>query len=243
MRTLIIDIETAALPFDNFDPMQQEYLLHFAKDSEGTEQEKEKLSLWGLTAEVVAIGLWHLEKERGTILYQDPDEQAVEWTDEDGKVRFCPASEKTMLTRFWQGVPAYQRFVTFNGRKFDYPFLLHRSAILGVPTDRMFVQSYLKSRYGGLPHCDLLEQFSFYGAFSRKFNLDFFCKTFGIPSPKSGGMTGKDVPVYFRQGRSKEIARYCVGDLQATAELYRRWRDTIDPTRPAEKADVNHLAE
>jgi hypothetical protein len=77
-------------------------------------------------------------------------------------------------------------------------------------------------RYDSSIHCDLLEQFTFYGAF-RKFSLDFYCKSFGIDSPKSHGITGLDMQSLSEQKRFRDIAEYCLGDLRATAELFRRW--------------------
>ena len=77
-------------------------------------------------------------------------------------------------------------------------------------------------RYESRIHCDLLEQFTFYQA-TRRFSLDFYCKSFGIPSPKEGGITGLDLKDLFEQKRFREIAGYNLGDLVATAELYRRW--------------------
>ncbi|MEK7672000.1 MAG: 3'-5' exonuclease, partial [Bacteroidota bacterium] len=65
----------------------------------------------------------------------------------------------------------------------------------------------------------MLEQLTFYNAF-RKFNLDFYCKSFGIKSPKSEGITGLDLGPLFEAGRFREIAEYCMGDVKATAELY-----------------------
>jgi hypothetical protein len=77
-------------------------------------------------------------------------------------------------------------------------------------------------RYDAKIHCDLLEQFTFYGAL-RKFNLDFYCKSFGIESPKAHGITGLDLKDLFEQKKYREIAEYNLGDLRATAELFRRW--------------------
>ena len=59
-------------------------------------------------------------------------------------------------------------------------------------------KNWLGYRYQTDPHCDLAEQFTFYsvsgrdGA-ARRFNLDFYCKAFGIDSPKAHGVTGLDV--------------------------------------------------
>jgi hypothetical protein len=67
---------------------------------------------------------------------------------------------------------------------------------------------------------------TFYGT-TRKFNLDFYCKAFGIRSPKSEGITGADLGPLFRAGRFREIAAYCLGDIIATAELYRKWESYL----------------
>ena len=81
-------------------------------------------------------------------------------------------------------------------------------------------------RYASNEHCDLMEQFTFYGAV-RKFNLDFYCKAFGIKSPKSSGITGLDLGPLHNEHRYREIAEYCIGDVRATAELYHRWQANL----------------
>jgi predicted PolB exonuclease-like 3'-5' exonuclease len=97
-----------------------------------------------------------------------------------------------------------------------------RSAIRGVKPSR----NLMPYRYAANEHCDLLEQLTFYGA-SRKFNLDFYCKSFGIKSPKEEGISGMDVGNLFAEGRYREIATYCLGDVRATAELFHRWHSLL----------------
>ncbi|HAB17487.1 MAG TPA: hypothetical protein DCE44_13675, partial [Verrucomicrobiales bacterium] len=119
--------------------------------------------------------------------------------------------------------------VTFNGRGFDVPFLYLRSAVLNVPITR---KDWLGYRFQTDPHCDLAEQFTFYnvsgreGA-ARKFNLDFYCKAFGIPSPKAEGVSGLDVNDLLANRRYREIAEYCLRDVHATVQLYQVWRDRL----------------
>ncbi len=104
-----------------------------------------------------------------------------------------------------------------------------------IKTTRCFFllsqRHYLKSRFSSHPHCDLFDQLTFYGAFYKKFPLDFYCKAFDIKSPKGQGVTGKDMPEMFKAGRHKEIAEYCMRDVKATSDLFVRWSKTIDPTR------------
>ena len=119
--------------------------------------------------------------------------------------------------------------VTFNGRSFDVPFLYLRSAVLNTPITR---KNWLGYRFQTEPHCDLAEQLSFYnvsgrtGA-ARKFTLDFYCRAFGIESPKSQGVTGMDVNDLMKEGRFREIAEYCVRDVDATLQLYRIWAERL----------------
>jgi hypothetical protein len=80
----------------------------------------------------------------------------------------------------------------------------------------------MPNRYGDT-HIDLFDQLSFFGATRRKFSLDMWCRTFGIKSPKSEGVTGYEVKDLYKAGRYLDIARYCAGDLKATAELLSVW--------------------
>ena len=55
---------------------------------------------------------------------------------------------------------------------------------------------------------------------ARRFNLDFYCRVFGIESPKSHGVTGMDMNQLMDEGRYREIAEYCVRDVFATVKLF-----------------------
>jgi DNA polymerase elongation subunit (family B) len=220
MSRLIIDIETLARPFESFDKVQQEYLLKFAATDEERAEAIQKLSLYPTTAQIVAIGLLNPDTQRGKVLFQADD--PVDSFSDDEQVHYRSGSEKEILQEFWQDIVKYEQFVTFNGRGFDCPFLLLRSAILQVKPTR----NLMPYRYEHAVHCDLLEQLTFYGAF-RKFSLDFYCKSFDIESPKSHGVTGLDIGRMFGEKQFREIAEYCFGDLLATAELLRRWESTL----------------
>ena len=221
MSRVILDIETVSFPFDRFDEVQQDYLLRFAKTEEEKGEALQKLSLYPTTAQIVAIGMFNPDTQRGKVLFQAQRQETV--TAGDGMVEFVSADEKGILEQFWRDITHYRQFVTFNGRGFDCPFLMLRSAILGVAPSK----NLMPYRYDATIHCDLLEQFTFYGAF-RKFNLDFYCKAFGIVSPKSHGVTGLDLGDLFEEGKFRDIAEYCLGDLKATAELFLRWEKFLN---------------
>jgi hypothetical protein len=221
MKRVVFDIETLAFPLETFDDVQQEYLLKFADTEEKREQALLQLNLYAPTARIIAIGMLNPETNAGKVFYQSDVKE--EFTSEDGKVGFISGSEKEILERFWGAIKHYDQFITFNGRTFDCPFVMLRSAIIGVSPTRNLVPY----RYDASTHCDLLDQLSFYSAV-KKFNLDFYCKVFGIKSPKSEGITGLDLGDLFREKKFLEIARYCVGDVQAEAELFNIWNKYLN---------------
>jgi hypothetical protein len=50
-----------------------------------------------------------------------------------------------------------------------------------------------------------------------------WCRALGIKSPKEGEVKGEDVSDLFREGKFFDIAKYNMGDIIATKELYDRW--------------------
>ncbi len=228
MKELIFDIETVGYPIESFDEFQQEYLLRFANLEETEEKRQQKaeeairyLNLSALTAQVVAIGLYDLNISKGLVLFQSENKE--HYKSENQEFTFHSGDEKYILQKFWEIASKYDRFITFNGRSFDAPFLLLRSAILRIkPTKNL-----LAGRFDSKTHCDLLEQFTFYGL-TRKYNLDFYCKVFGVESSKRGDVTGYNINEIFNQKRFKEIAEYCSKDLLATKELYLIYKNYLE---------------
>jgi 3'-5' exonuclease len=216
MSHVVLDIETLGFPVESFDETQQKYLLKFAETDAERLETLQKLSLYPTTAQIIAIGMLNPETNRAKILFQS--DEKLDYFSDDELVHFKSGSEKEIIEQFWLDIGHYDQFVTFNGRGFDCPFLMLRSAILQVQPTR----NLMPYRYDASIHCDLLEQFTFYGAL-RKFNLDFYCKSFGIESPKTHGVTGLDMKQLTEEKRFREIAEYNLRDLQATAELFRRW--------------------
>jgi DNA polymerase elongation subunit (family B) len=235
MARLVFDIETSALPREQFDDAQWEYLFRetgkiadpVAQETRRTEI-AQQLNLWPFTSQAVCVAMLNADTARGQVLFlaDDPEEGDTE----AGPVEFVACADETeLLTAFWDVARHYDEIITFNGRGFDVPFLYLRSALLGVPISK---KNWLGYRFATEPHCDLAEQLTFYGVSgregaARRFNLDFYCKAFGIDSPKSHGVTGMDVTQLMAEGRHREIAEYCLRDVRATVELYRIWRDRL----------------
>ncbi|MGH9422105.1 MAG: hypothetical protein ACRD3J_19160, partial [Thermoanaerobaculia bacterium] len=51
---------------------------------------------------------------------------------------------------------------------------------------------------------------------------DLACKVFGVETSKGEGIDGRSVETWYRAGRHREIADYCLDDVRATSELYEK---------------------
>ena len=235
MAKLVFDIETTALPLEHFDQTQQEFLFREAEKltDEALRVAKRSeiehfFSLWPLTGRIFCIAMVNVDTGRGQVLFTAEDYE--EEPTAGGAVEFVACmDEAELLTAFWDVAKHYDSVITFNGRGFDVPFIYMRSALLNVPISR---KDWLGYRYQVEPHCDLADQLTFYGGggrdgATRRFNLDFYCKAFGIESPKSKGVTGYDVARLVSEGRYREVAEYCLRDVHATVLLYRIWRERL----------------
>jgi DNA polymerase elongation subunit (family B) len=224
MKKLVIDIETVGLPWEELDPYVREYLIKGLSDGDA-EETRRAGGLSPFRGKIVAIGVINIDDGRSCALYEVPGQTEV-LTERDGMRTLISGSEREILERFWTFFDSNSRFITFNGRQFDGPFLMIRSAIHGVVPKRDLV-GY---RYGFHPNCDLREALNFFGTTNSrqfKFNLDLACKTFGVPTSKSEGVDGRSVETWYRAGRHREIAEYCLEDVRATAELYEKIAPTL----------------
>lgn len=228
MSTLIFDIETVGEDFDVVDATTQDVLTRWIKrETESGEDYaaafadmKNGLGFSPLTGQIVAIGIYDGEREKGAVYFQSSPKKE-ETSFEEGQCKFEVMSEKEMLRKFWEIVEKYETFVTFNGRQFDVPFLMVRSAIHGIrPTKNLLANRYLNYHPSNARHIDLIDQLTFYGAMRKRGSLHLWCRAFGIESPKSQGVDGDDVKALFEKGNSADVARYNARDLRATYELY-----------------------
>ncbi len=234
MATLIFDIETVGEDFDAMDEATQGALTRWIRRESSDEGEyeaalgtvRDELGLSPLTGEIVAIGILDAEREKGAVYFQSPGSEGNAF--EDGSFKFETMTEKDMLVKFWEIAEKYDTFVSFNGRSFDAPYLMIRSAIHGIrPCKNLLSNRYVNYQPGNAKHIDLLEQLSFYGALRRRGSLHLWTRAFGIESPKASGVSGDDVGMLFREREYETIARYNSGDLRATLSLYRKYSDYL----------------
>lgn len=225
---LVFDIETVGTEFETLSETQQEFLLRFAEqETESAKKEtmientKRCLSLYPFTAKIVCLAMMNTDTSKTLVLFDKNTQES--WESEEENVIYQSATEEEIVSKFWKYSSKAEKIISFNGRGFDLPFIMMRSAMLKIKP----AKNFLKNRYDSVSHVDLLEQFTFHGL-TKKFNLDFYCHAFGVDSPKEHGITGMDVKELYKAGRIKEIAVYCGRDVNATYHLYRIWEEFLN---------------
>jgi len=224
MPRLIFDIETIGVEFDSLDEKSKEFVIKFAETPEEEQEAKDGLSFSPLTGEIVSIGILNPNTDKGAVYFHDPSGKLEK--ESKNNIQYTPlTSEKEVLKEFWDTAVLYDQFITFNGRGFDCPFIIVRSAVNKIkPTKNLMPNRYESGDYGKMiTHVDLLDRLTFFGSVRRKGNLHMWCRAFGIKSPKASGTTGDDVAQLFKEKKYMDIAQYCAGDLWATKELFNYW--------------------
>ena len=219
MKKLVIDIETVGIPWEELDAYVREYLIKGLSDGDA-EETRRAGGLSPFRGRIVAIGVINIDDGRSCAMYEVPGQTDLR-IEKSGVRTYISGSEKQILEKFWTFFEEDSRFISFNGRQFDGPFLMIRSAIHGIVPKRDLV-GY---RYAFHPNCDLREVLNFFGTTNNrqfKFNLDLACKTFGVETSKSEGVDGRSVETWYRAGCHRELAEYCLEDVRATAQLYEK---------------------
>lgn len=232
MKRVVFDIETVGAELSSLPQATQEYFLRQPSyggggpqgialsappEAERIKEAQDSLNFYPLTAQVVAVAMLEVETESGFVFFQNESAIKESWN-QDG-VLFSSGSEPEILESFWKQLRRYDQFVTFNGRLFDGPFLMLRSAMHRLRTTCHLVPY----RYSANQHVDLADQLTFYDALRRRFPLSIWCQAFGIPDPKAEGISGLQVRELFGARRYADIARYCLNDVRATKALFDYW--------------------
>jgi len=216
--TIAFDIEVVAPEWEELDEATRGYLLDRAHDEEERRNAKEKLALMLGLGRIVTIGMWRVETGTGAVLVEG--ERGAGWQPWHGGpegTKIFTGGEKDLLIEFWATVARCGTLVSYSGRTFDGPVLMVRSSIHAVVPSRQI----MGSRYRWDEHCDLMDVLGFQGAVRDRFRLDYWCRRYGLESPKSK-LDGSQVGRYYREGRLIEIAEYCLQDTRATAALYNK---------------------
>jgi DNA polymerase elongation subunit (family B) len=133
--------------------------------------------------------------------------------------------EAAVLQRINEILAKADRIVTFNGRGFDLPVLIHRMLARSIPPNGRIVAAARESRYYPKIHIDIAEEFSFHGAAPRH-SLRTYSIGYGLEDPKAT-TDGEGIADLIAQGEPRALAEYCLGDVRSTAALYQRWADLV----------------
>jgi DNA polymerase elongation subunit (family B) len=235
MPTLVFDIETIGQDFESFDELTRSKLIHAINEDDlddlpeaeadllRIQRAQEPLGLSPFTGKITAIACVDAATNKGGVYFEAPG-LTIDEQDKAG-FKYQSMDEKQILEKFWELSLRCNEFVTYNGRAFDLPFIMLRSAVHNIrPPKNISKARYLYQMDRDAVHIDLYDQLTFYRAFhGGNMNLHMACQAFGICSPKQGGMDGSQVGTAFKEGRYKEIAEYCLADVIATVDLYHRW--------------------
>ncbi len=231
MPSLVFDIETVGESFKEMDEITKEALTYWIERESMSEAEykknvdrvEDRLGLSPLTGKIVSIAVYNPDTKKGAVYYQAPGKKIKKFKRQG--VEFVCTDEKGILENFWAVAEKYDEFVTYNGRSFDFPFIIIRSAVHKIrPTKNAMSNRYYRSQDLKAKQVDLMDQMTFYGAVANRPKLHLVCRAFGIASPKNEGVAGGDVAKLFAKGYYKEIAEYNLRDVIATAAVYEIWR-------------------
>lgn len=231
MATLVFDIETTGTNWDDIPESTQYALTKWIGQQPRSDEEKERLSedvkdrlgLSPFTGQIISLAMWDVERNLGAV-YFVADGSVTDYQDGDWKYKV--RTEVEILEDFWESCRSYDTFVTFNGRTFDVPFVLHRSIIKGVKPKVRFAGQRFLVKQSAPYHVDLLDEFSLYGAMQRRPSLQLLCDAYGIEYNKDG-MGGEDVGEFFANKRFRDIAEKNAADVTATNDLFLLWKKNL----------------
>ena len=142
--------------------------------------------------------------------------------DDKPAVAISGDDEKHIINRFYQSVQDAMMepycgplcMIGHNLIGFDLKFLWKRSVILGIKPPKSIP---FKAKPWDAVVFDSMQEWDK----DSRVSLDNLCAALKIPTPK-GEMDGSKVWDAYKAGKFEEIGNYCMGDVNATREVYRR---------------------
>lgn len=215
MNTIVLDIETIASPIADADRETIEAMA--AK----REQDADTFcALCPALARVVAVGLMNVDSGNRRVVF---DASLVDAPDKLGDIDLVGHSGEEGVVRSVHGLlkGSAKTLVTFNGRGYDIPLLLHRAVVHGVAAAPIVNAAAWQKPWENRPHVDMLAQLTFGGA-TGKFPLAAYAIAHGVGNPKTGG-DGSHVAELVRQRDGQKLCQYVSDDVEATRALAQRW--------------------
>jgi hypothetical protein len=178
MPAVAWDIETCPFPLDNLSRSQQarydNELAH--KLSRKPEMDHDAASRLVRSVHPFLGWICCISAVSGTLEASLDDSRRndpISWTARS------PGEEADLLDAFWEAVAGFPQgtlWITFNGKRFDVPFVEARSAARGISPTRSDLRDTYP--YSMRPHADLAH------LWPQHYSLDGLCALLGVPSPK-----------------------------------------------------------
>lgn len=185
MKYIFLDMETVPLEIKNEDVKQ--YLMD-------KKISKEDRSFNPLYSKIIALGIRTLNTP----------------------TQIFTGDEKDILEQFWNNIRGVNTvLITYNGYKFDIPFIVLRSIINHVKV--LFSINLNKWQMQKSNHFDVMLFFSQNELFFNP-NLRILGKMFGIESEDS--LFGYDIERLYKEGKIEEIKRHCQSDIEVMEKIF-----------------------
>ncbi len=124
-------------------------------------------------------------------------------------------NEKDVLSSFWNVVENGDALVTFNGDRFDIPFLLKRSIIHNIKTKKFVSIDLRKIANGDGLQEDKYDKY-------KKGSLADWANILGFQVSTMGG---EMMPILYQNKEWNEITKHCQEDIDITVALYKRLKE------------------
>lgn len=194
MKYLFLDIETAPLKIDKEDVKQ--YLMD-------KKISKEDRSLNPLYAKIIALGIKTLTEP----------------------TKIHTGDEKQILEQFWSNIKGLNTvLVTYNGYRFDIPFIILRSIINNIKIPFSINQNKWQMQKSN--HFDVMLFFSQTETFVNP-NLRILGKMYNIESEDS--LRGYDIERLYGENKIEEIKKHCQADIEVLEKIFLKFcKDYVD---------------
>ncbi len=139
---------------------------------------------------------------------------------------FSGDDERTLLSEFSETLNKAQEkhygfLCAHNGKEFDYPYLIRRMLINGLPVPAILDLSGKKP--WEVNHLDTMDLWKF-GDYKNYTSLELLATVFGITTPKDD-IDGSEVSrVYWEEHDLTRIVKYCQKDVLTIVNLFLRFQ-------------------
>jgi len=139
---------------------------------------------------------------------------------------FCNDDEKVLLIDFSQMLNSHFNkpdllLCAHNGKEFDFPFIIRRLLVNGLPIPRILDLAGKKP--WEVPHIDTMELWKF-GDYKSYTSLELLAALFNIPTPKDDINGSQIYDVYWNEKDLPRIQTYCQKDVITIVQIFLRYQ-------------------